>query len=197
VNKSIAFFDFDGTITNKDTLLEMIRYQKGVLRFYSGFLLHAPWLVAFKLGILSNHAAKQRILRHFFGRMPVERFQQRCDEFSFRQLTHILQPKALKEIRLLQRRGTEVVVVSASPSNWISKWAAGIGVQVIATELETRNGRMTGRIQGKNCHGKEKEKRIRETYDLSQYTEIYAYGDSPADQPMLALAHLRFFKPFR
>ncbi len=36
---TIAFFDFDGTITRKDTLFEIIRYQKGPLALYAGMLL--------------------------------------------------------------------------------------------------------------------------------------------------------------
>ena len=40
MNKGIAFFDFDGTITTKDTLLEFIKYSRGTMSFYWGFLLN-------------------------------------------------------------------------------------------------------------------------------------------------------------
>jgi phosphatidylglycerophosphatase C len=46
VKRRIAFFDFDGTITTKDTLLEIIKFQKGTLRFYTGFLLCSPYIAA-------------------------------------------------------------------------------------------------------------------------------------------------------
>ena len=58
VKKGIAFFDFDGTITTKDTLLEFIKFSKGNLLFYAGFLLNLHFLVAYKLKIISNQAAK-------------------------------------------------------------------------------------------------------------------------------------------
>lgn len=35
--KQIVAFDFDGTITNRDTLLEFIKFAKGKTAFYLGF----------------------------------------------------------------------------------------------------------------------------------------------------------------
>ena len=80
VSRRIAFFDFDGTITTKDTLLEVIKYRHGKNKFYFGFLLHSPWLVAYKLGIISNQLAKEKVLRYFFRKMSPEQFQAMADE---------------------------------------------------------------------------------------------------------------------
>lgn len=44
--KQIVAFDFDGTITNRDTLLEFIKFAKGKTAFYLGFLLHLPYEVS-------------------------------------------------------------------------------------------------------------------------------------------------------
>jgi hypothetical protein len=62
----LLFFDFDGTITTKDTLLEFIKFSKGKLNFLSGFLIYSPFLVAYKLGIISNQSAKEKVLATFF-----------------------------------------------------------------------------------------------------------------------------------
>ena len=67
MKKGIAFFDFDGTITKKDTLLEVIKFQKGTLAFYTGFFLLSPYLVAMKMKILSNQMVKEKVLKYFFG----------------------------------------------------------------------------------------------------------------------------------
>jgi len=40
-------------------------------------------------------------------------------------------------------------------------------------------------------------RRILAAYDLSQYDEVYAYGDTKGDKPMLGLATIAFYKPFR
>jgi phosphatidylglycerophosphatase C len=197
VRRYIAFFDFDGTITSKDTLLELIRYQKGSFQLYAGFFIHSPWLIAYKLGLVSNHVAKQKILRFFFRKDPASQFQLRCDEFASKILPRLIRPKALKEIRILQKMGAEVVIVSASAGNWIQPWSESIGVRLIATVLETKKGMLTGRIEGRNCHGKEKPKRIIKEYVLDEFEECYAYGDTKGDKPMMSLASHAFYKPFR
>ncbi len=193
----IAFFDFDGTITTKDTLLEIIKFQKGTIAFYTGFLLHSPWLLAYKAGLLRNDLAKEKILRYFFKGMPVALFQEKCDRFAHTRLLKLLRPGALKEIASLKSAGFEIVLVSASAGNWIRAWAAPLGLKLVSTTLETINGRLTGNIDGLNCHGEEKVRRIREKFDLGKYSEIFAFGDSSGDKPMLALATQSFYKPFR
>ncbi len=197
MSRTIAFFDFDGTITSKDTLLEFIRYSKGDLAFYAGFALHSPVLIAYKLQIISNHRAKEIMLRHFFGRMPVEEFNNLCDRFYHERLPSLIREKAMKEITKLQAHGADVVVVSASPENWLIQWCRSIGAECIATRMVVNNNLVTGRIEGRNCHGTEKVRRILERYNLEHYSAVYCYGDTPGDKHMLNLASIKFYKPFR
>jgi phosphatidylglycerophosphatase C len=213
MNLKIAFFDFDGTVTTKDTLLEFIRFTKGTPRFYTGFLFNSPWLFAYRLKIISNQAAKERILAWFFRNTPLTDFQESCDLFSTTVIPGLIRPKALLEIAELQEKGFSVVIVSASPENWLHKWTQQTGTSLLATRLETRPvkppsdtvgqadspeiPRLTGRILGHNCYGEEKVRRIREAYTLSNYTDIHTYGDSSGDKPMLRLGTASFFKPFR
>jgi phosphatidylglycerophosphatase C len=210
---SIAFFDFDGTITTKDTLLEFIKFSKGHLRYYLGFILNSPWLVAYKLKIISNKAAKQRILSWFFQNAPLAGFQADCDRFAEEVMPGLIRPKAIAEIRDLREKGFSIVIVSASPEHWLRKWTEQEQAGLLATRLETRptgasktgkaettpatDAQFTGKIMGRNCHGPEKVRRIREAYVLTDYDEIFAYGDTSGDRPMLELAHHSFFKPFR
>lgn len=197
VKKAIAFFDFDGTITKKDTLLEFIRFSKGGLAFFFGFLLNSPYLLAYKLKFISNQTAKEKILRFFFKDMPAEEFKEQCDLFSQKILPDLIRPKALGEIKKLQSEGYDVIVVSASPEQWIRGWATKMQVRLIASCMETENGKITGRLDGKNCHGQEKVRRILENHVLSDYDVIYAYGDTKGDLPMMELATTKFYKPFR
>jgi phosphatidylglycerophosphatase C len=200
LKKRIAFFDFDGTITTKDTLLEFIKFTKGTLSFYIGFFLNSPWLIAYKLKLISNQRAKQRILRFFFGGMTLQKFQGHCDRFAKDILPELIRPKAREEIIRLLGKGAEVVIVSASPQNWIMGWASLMHAELIATRLQLSTKKeiptLTGRIEGKNCYGKEKVRRIQEAYRLANYEEIYTYGDTRGDEPMLRLGNRPFFKPF-
>jgi phosphatidylglycerophosphatase C len=195
--KKIAFFDFDGTITRKDTLPEVIKFQKGKLAFYVGIIIYAPLLVAYKLKLLKNDLVKQKILTYFFGGIPEPVFQEKCDLFAENMIPGLIRPGALKEIVSLREKGFEIVVISASAGNWIRRWSNELSLKLLSTKLEVKNGLITGRIEGKNNHGEQKVINIRELWNLNEYGEIYAYGDSPGDKPMLALATQSFYKPFR
>lgn len=197
MSRRIAFFDFDGTITSKDTMLEMIRYTFGPGKFMFGFMLNSPFIVLYKLGLISNHAAKQRVLRFFFGRLAAEKFNELCKEYAEEAIPLVLRGKALKEIMQLKSQGASVVIVSASPENWLAPWCEANGLKLIATRMQVQEGRITGKIEGLNCHGEEKVRRIRESFDLSKYDQIFCYGDTNGDKPMLELATVSFFKPFR
>ncbi|MFT3936415.1 MAG: HAD-IB family hydrolase [Chitinophagaceae bacterium] len=197
MKKRIAFFDFDGTITTKDTLLEIIKFYKGSSAFYIGFILNAPFIVAWKAGLITNQAAKERMLTWFFKKKPLASFQESCNEFARTQIPALIRPKALQEIKKLQELGAEVVIVSASAENWLQEWCTEHGVQLIGTKLQIKNNLLTGKIEGFNCHGKEKANRIKAVFDLNSYHEIYCYGDTKGDKPMLALATSSFYKPFR
>ena len=197
MKREIAFFDFDGTITTKDTLLEFIKFSSGKWRFYWGFLLNSPYLVAYKLKLISNQAAKEKILKYFFRKMPLERFQQVCHLFAKEKIPALIRPGSLETIQDLQKNGVHVIIVSASPENWIREWSNTIGVQLIATRLVVKDDLLTGNILGRNCHGDEKVQRIKAEFDLSNYETIYAYGDTNGDKPMLSLATHSYYKPFR
>jgi HAD superfamily hydrolase (TIGR01490 family) len=197
LNRRIAFFDFDGTITTKDTLLEFIKFYKGKRKFYLGFLLYSPLLVAFKLKIIPNYVAKQKVIQHFFKGESVDTFLQYCNAFSEKVLPGLIRPKALHEIKKLKAADARIVIVSASAENWIAKWANSQGLQLIGTRLATNGETITGAFDGNNCYGNEKVCRIKAEIDLSVYDEVYCYGDSAGDKAMLQLANHPFYKPFR
>ena len=197
MKNSIAFFDFDGTITTHDTLLEVIKFHKGSFSFYLGFIINAPYLLAYKAGIISNQTAKEKVLRYFFGGMQLPAFQQQCDAFANTSMPSFIRPKALEEIDRLKNAGTAIVIVTASAENWLQPWCTANGLMLLGTKLAVENGRLTGKISGLNCYGEEKVIRINAGFDLSQYDEIFCYGDTKGDKPMLQLATFSFYKPFR
>ena len=70
--RKIVAFDFDGTLTMKDTLLAFIRYAKGSTGFWLGFLRYSPLLVLMKLGLYPKYKAKKKVFAHFFKGMTLE-----------------------------------------------------------------------------------------------------------------------------
>lgn len=197
MKKRIAFFDFDGTITTRDTLLEFIRFYKGTLHFYLGFLVYSPFIVAYKLGLIPNFVAKQKVLSFFFKGESLDVFQAKCNAFSDEVLPALIRPKALEEIARLKANDVPIVIVTASAENWIRQWAQKQGLGLIGTRLAVDGNKISGKFDGKNCYGDEKVCRIEQEYRFSDYSDIYAYGDSSGDKAMLARATVSFYKPFR
>lgn len=192
----IAFFDFDGTITSKDTLAEILKYIKGKFSYYFGICILSPVIVAYKTGIISNHRAKEILLIYFLRGMDIVAFNEYCQKFTEEKLPGLLKKSALHEIRKHLQRRTPVVIVSASPENWIFPWCSKYNIECIATKLQVKDSKLTGKIEGRNCSGKEKVKQIKEQFDLTEFKKIYAYGDSPEDLYMLELATEKNYKPF-
>jgi len=197
MKRRIAFFDFDGTITTKDSLLEFLHFRFGKSKVTRGLIMVAPYYVLYLMRLIPVQTAKQKVLQKFFKNTPVEEFEKACNDFTQTALPSLIRQKALHEIELLKEKGATVVIISASPQNWIRPYANILGAEVLATRLEVQNGKITGRISGNNCRGKEKVVRIKEAYNLADYDEIYAYGDTKGDKPMLELATFKFYKPFR
>jgi phosphatidylglycerophosphatase C len=196
-HSSIAFFDFDGTITSKDTLAELLKFKAGLFKYYAGILFLSPILVLYKLGLVSNHKAKEIMLEYFLKGDSAAEFNALCREFAETKLPTLFRKGALSEIRRHLQNNTQVVIVTASPENWVQPWCQQFNLECIATKLKVRNGKLTGKIAGQNCSGEEKVKHILKRYNLSYYTKIYAYGDTPGDLPMLSLATDSYYKPFK
>ncbi len=104
--------------------------------------------------------------------------------------------KALKKLQWHEESGDRIIVVSASAAAWIEPWTSQRKIELISTILELKEGKVTGRIRGKNCYGPEKVKRLEEILATSDYDEIYVYGDSRGDKEMLAIATNPFFRKF-
>lgn len=85
------------------------------------------------------------------------------------------------------------MVVSASLDDYLRPWCDAQGVDVICTQLEARDGRLTGSYVGGDRCEEEKARRIRERYALADYVTVHAYGDTEEDRQMLELAHAGYF----
>lgn len=192
--KQIVAFDFDGTLTTKDTLIAFIRYAKGSMRFWMGFLRYSPLLVLMKLGLYPNWKVKQKVFSHFFKGVTIEAFNDLCQRFAQDNL-HLLRPQGIKTLMQAQDDGAEVVIVSASIDNWVQPFFAD--VTVLGTQIEMNNGLLTGRFLTQNCYGQEKVNRILALYPHREDYHLTAYGDSRGDKELLAFADESHYKPFR
>ncbi|MBX2898323.1 MAG: HAD-IB family hydrolase [Cyclobacteriaceae bacterium] len=193
----LALFDFDGTITTKDTLFEFCRFKAGKLKFLAGLVWLAPVLVLQRLQLIPAQRAKEIVLAYFVGGMVHAQFRNLCIAFAKERVPALLRPQAQEAMATHTTNHVRILIVSASPEDWIKPWAHRVGAEVLATRLQVVEGKISGKIEGKNCNGVEKVARIKSEVNLAAATYIYAYGDSRGDLPMLALAQEKYFKPFR
>lgn len=197
MKKRLVLFDFDGTITTKDTFIEFLIFYNGMSKFIAGMAVMSPYLGLFALKLIPNWKAKQRVIRYFLGGESVDVLKQKCEEFSEKILPSLIRPGALQTINQYKSENSVVAVVSASAEDWVQPWCRKNNLLCIATQLEVENGKVTGNLCGPNCYGPEKVNRIQKQFILKEFDEIVAYGDSSGDKEMFGIAHQYHYKPFR
>ncbi len=186
--KIIAVFDFDGTITTKDTLFDFISFYHSKGKLIRGLCFLSPVLIAYKAGLLKNDIAKQKLLSYFFKNEGTDQFESICKTYIER-ISRICKEDTLNRIKWHKQQGHTLVIVSASMRNWIEPWALDFGFdKVIGTELEITNNLLTGRFASKNCYGQEKVNRLLEVFPNRNSYVLYAYGDSNGDKQLLELS---------
>lgn len=194
--RKLYCFDFDGTLTSKDSMLEFIRYACGTPALVWAMLRVLPLLVLMKLHLFSNERTKEMVLGYCFRGWTMADFTRKAETFA-REYRHILRREMLQIMSDALADGAEVMVVSASVVTWVRPFFADMPrVKVVGTMLEVTDGRLTGRLACHNCYGQEKVNRILKEYPaLKESTEnrkeyyIYAYGDSRGDREMLSFAN--------
>ncbi|MEQ1660723.1 MAG: HAD family hydrolase [Hylemonella sp.] len=201
----VAAFDFDGTLTWRDTLLPFLHRLLGTPTLLWVLFLCSPWLVAYALHLTSNHRAKAVLLQAALaGRTQAE--VQRCAQAFVREYLPLQwRPWALRQLVQHQRAGHRCIIVSASTSLYMHLVGESLGVDaVLCTEMEVADGRYTGRMATANCHGEEKVRRLQAWLatrygDDTAAPELHAYGDTRGDLPLLRLAGTAWYreKPWR
>jgi phosphatidylglycerophosphatase C len=194
MTNNLALFDFDGTITKKDSLIEWIKFSRGLKSFYFGLILLSPILVLFKAGIIKNSLAKQLVFMYFFRKESYPAFRDRCREFSLYRVPELIKSKAMEVLNDHIKNNDRVIIVTATFEDLLVDWCDSMHIELIGTKLVISNGLVTGKIDGENCYGAEKVKRLNQYLDISKFSEIYAYGDSHGDLPLLELANHRFYR---
>ena len=189
MKRNIAVFDFDGTLTTKDTLLEFIKFACGRRAFFWGFLLYSPILILMKLHLYTNWKAKEKIFSYFFKGMDYERFCELGWNFSST-IDSFKKDAVVKKLEKHLKSGDTVYVISASIEEWVRPWCEKYKVSlVLGTMIDVDNqGIITGRFMSKNCYGQEKVNRLLEVEPHRSDYFLYAYGDSRGDKEMIDFA---------
>lgn len=189
--KTIAFFDFDGTLTTGDTLMPFLKYVVGAPKYYATLALVSPVLMAYFAKLIRNDVAKEVVLKKYLAGYGIDELFELGMRFSEEIIPTMLRPEGMKRLRWHQQKKHECVLVSASLNIYLDTWAAEQNFSdVICSQLKTdARGKVLGRLHGTNCHGREKVRRTKKWLtSRDNKLTIFAYGDTKGDLPLLVSA---------
>lgn len=190
-------FDFDGTLTDRDTMLAFAEKVRGPYRFWLGMVWLLPLFVGLRLGLVARTDAKRMFLRHFLGGLRRDDLEAAARTFADH-LEGYLRPQGRARLAQYREDGAEIAVVSASLDLWIGPFCAARGLTCLSTRAAYGDdGVFAGELASPNCYGPEKVRRVREAFDLSSYGTVVAFGDSSGDAELLAMADEAHYRPFR
>ncbi|KNB62501.1 HAD-IB family hydrolase [Chryseobacterium sp. Hurlbut01] len=193
--KKLYCFDFDGTLTYKDTMFLYLKFYNSS-KFRIQFVKHIPLFILLKLKL----ADAEKVKKSFIGSILKGQLQTKIEDksklFFEEYYPKILRENALDFIGNIDKENTDSLIVTASLDIWTKPFAEKLQMKLVATQAEFKNGIFTGNFIGKNCNGEEKLERIKTEINGAKYDKIIAFGDTSGDKPMLQWAnegHYQFF----
>jgi phosphatidylglycerophosphatase C len=196
----IATFDFDGTLTQRDTFMPFLARGLGWPRFMLALALCAPWLAAFALGLIPNHVAKQKLMLATLKNKTTAELDDWTNRWLANDFSGQLQGWTMARLAGHQQAGHCCVLISASPDIYLKRVSQQLGFDaLLCTEMAIADGRLTGLMKTPNCHGAQKVLRLQawmaERFgSAADGAVLYAYGDTSGDKPMLRVAAQAFYR---
>ena len=186
----VAAFDVDGTLTRRDCVVPFLRQVAG-----TGVLGRRLASQAVTVATLARRGdrdgLKSAATAAAFTGQPLDRIEQLATEFAESVFSTGLREDTVAQLDEHRERGDTVLLVSASFEVYLRPLAGLLGADdVLAARLEVgADGMLTGRMDGPNCRGPEKVRRLHAWLDDHtggrSAVHVTAYGDSPGDRELL------------
>jgi phosphatidylglycerophosphatase C len=188
----IAAFDFDGTMTVRDSFSAFLRWRGGKRRF----LRLTPAALAYA-GHGDRGRLKAAAVRAFLAGVSRDELERDAEAFAAEWWARLMRPDALARWRAHQAAGDICVIVTASPELTVAPFARRLGAdRLLGTPLVfSESGRVVGMDWLENCRGEEKVTRLRGAFGPDVRLKA-AYGDTSGDTEMLAIAKQPGFRVF-
>lgn len=188
--KKLAIFDIDYTITRKETLMELFKYtiknDKKNLKFlpraaYCGFM----YIIKF----YDEKKVKETFLK-FIDKIEEKDLALLVKNFYNDRLQNILYKDALNMMKDLKSKGYDIYLISASPEFYVNEFYEIKEVdKIFGTKFKFENGAFLRQMDGENCKGEEKVKRLKSYLNENNievdFKESYMFSDSLSDKPLL------------
>jgi len=149
---------------------------------------------------LTRDELKEVLIKTFLTGVDEHWLREQAERFCEKYWDRLMRPQGVLAVAAEVNSGAEVTICSASPALVLQPWADKLGIKLIGTQLEVKNGKLTGRITGHNCRCAQKVARLEHVYGSLTNYHVRAWGDTRGDHELLAAAqdpHWRHFHPPR
>ena len=190
MNVTVAAFDVDNTLTVRDCVVPFMKSVGGVSRL-SKVLFSDLGETFQSIRRRDRDSLKMKFVEGIFAGKDSRDVESLGIQFASKVADKWLRSDVATRMRWHQEQGHVVILVSASLGAYLHPLGDLLEVDaVLCTELEEKDGLLTGKLVGQNCRGKEKASRVQKwCQDSGIATEdlVYAYGDSSGDTELLEL----------
>ncbi|MPS73112.1 MAG: haloacid dehalogenase-like hydrolase [Chryseobacterium sp.] len=193
--KKLYLFDFDGTLTYKDTMFLFLKFYDPA-KFSVQFLKHIPLFVLLKLKLADTEAVKKNFISSILKGRSRHQIEKKAQQFFEENYPSLFRENALDFINNIDRQNTESYIITASLDLWVKPFADKFNMKLLSTQAEFKDDIFTGNFVGKNCNKEEKVNRIKLEIGDQKFDKIIAFGDTSGDKAMFKFAnesHYRFF----
>ena len=193
--KKFYFFDFDGTLTRKDTMFLFLRFASPS-KYRFQYLRHIPLFILVKLKLIDAAQVKKSFISSLLKGKTQEFIERKSQAFFAEYYPSLIRERALDFIQKIDRDKTDSYLVTASLDIWVKPFAEEFKMNLISTEAYFKDGVFTGEFKTPNCNGREKVTRIKAQIQGKKYDKTIAFGDTSGDKPMLQWANESYFRFF-
>ncbi len=193
----IVAFDFDGTLTVRDSFTTFLRKRAGRRGWALGLVKLGPATAAYARD-RDRGAIKAAAVKTFLRGVSREELEADAEAYAARAWSKLMRPDALEAWNAWGQRGAHRVIVTASPALTVAPFARRLRAEgLLGTDLTfDADDRITGAFESPNCRGEEKVRRLKAAYGPDLRLAA-AYGDTSGDTEMLAIADEVGFRVFR
>ena len=196
-SRPLVAFDFDGTLTIRDSFTQFLRWRAGSRGWALGLVKMAGATAAYARD-RDRGAIKAASVSVFLKGVSRAELEADAARFADHVWDKFMRPDALKVWDDWGRRGAHRVIVTASPDLTVAPFAQRLGADaLLGTHLSfDAQDQVTGAFASPNCRGEEKVRRLHEAFG-SDLKLAAAYGDTSGDTEMLSIAEHAGFREFR
>jgi len=192
----VVAFDFDGTLTVKDSYTAFLKWRTPTGAWLLGGLRLVPAALSY-LFHRDRGRIKAAATKVYLGGVSRERLEADAREFAGLHSRSLLRPDAVIAWKRWRKERVRLVIVTASPDLVVAPFARGLGAdELLGTPLQfDERDRATGRFAAPNCRGPEKVVRLQAAFGPDLRVRA-AYGDTSGDTEMLGIAEEPYFRVF-